>query len=72
MPIEESKFLGILGIDEIVPSDHEIIAVNADRLPTKGASWNKEDILYHPKLAENSRREVKYREGLRIASFDFK
>jgi hypothetical protein len=30
MPIEESQFLGILGIDGIVPSDHEIIAVNAN------------------------------------------
>jgi hypothetical protein len=33
MPIKESKFLGILGIDGIVPSDNEIIAVNADLLP---------------------------------------
>jgi hypothetical protein len=33
MPIEESKFLGILGIDGIVPSDHEIMAVNANPSP---------------------------------------
>ena len=59
MPIEESQFLGILGIDGIVPSDHEIIAVNADPSLTEELLGTKRNYFIIQSAAENSRREAK-------------
>jgi hypothetical protein len=55
-----------------VPFDHKIIAVNANPSPwTKELLGTKRKSFITPSAAENSRMEVKYREGLRITSFDF-
>ena len=55
-----------------MPSDHEMIAVNADPVSlTKELLGTKRKSFITPSAAENSRMEVKYREGLRITSFDF-